>query len=136
MAQDGPNSDTTIEQRKNAVDRLVDFIAVILATGAIIEVWHKGTIFATLRATVQAKQDVAKLGSFTALWTELLTCPFCKSYHIPVYLYLGLLAADHTGGIVAGVVRAFIFGWAATRASNLIDGMLPKELRYERESSF
>lgn len=118
------------------MDRLVDFIAIILATGAIIEVWHKGTIFATLRAHVQAKQDVAKLGSFTAFWTELLACPFCKSYHIPVYLYLVLLVADNANDIVTGVVRAFIFGWAATRASNLIEGALPKELKYEREPSF
>lgn len=113
------------------MDRFVDLIAVILATGAIIEVWHKGTIFATLRAIVQAKQDVAKHGSFTALWTELVTCPFCKSYHVPVYLYLLLLSADYCGGIVAGITRAFIFGWAATRASNLIEGFLPKSNRYD-----
>lgn len=114
----------------------LDFIAVILATGAIIEVWHKGSIFATARAIVQAKQDIARHGSFTALWTELFTCPFCKSYHVPVYLYLILLSADYFGGIVSGLVRVFIYGWAATRASNLLEAYLPKDARYEPEPDF
>lgn len=112
---------------------VLDFIAVIFATGAIIDVWHNGSIFATARAIVQAKQDFAKDGSFTLLWTELLTCPFCKSYHIPIYLYLLLLSADHFGGIVASVTRVFVYGWAATRISNIIDGLLRKEMRYDRE---
>lgn len=114
----------------------LDFIAVIFATGAIIDVWHNGSIFATTRAIVQAKQDIAKHGSFRALWTELLTCPFCKSYHIPVYLYVALLAGDWFGGIVGSCVRVFIYGWAATRISNLIDGLVPKEIKYDREPKF
>ena len=116
------------------MDRLIDLVAVIFATGAIIEVWHKGSIFATARAIVQAKQDIAPHGSFTALWTELLTCPFCKSYHVPVYLYGLLLSGDYCGGIVATVTRALIFSLAATRASNLIDGFLPKSRKYDAES--
>ena len=112
---------------------LLDFIAIIFATGAIIDVWHNGSIFATARAIVQAKQDVAKNGSFLLLWTELLTCPFCKSYHIPIYLYVALLSADWIGGIVAVGVRVVIYGLAATRISNIVDGLLPKEMRYDRE---
>lgn len=115
---------------------LLDFVAVIFATGAIIDVWHNGSIFATARAIVQAKQDIAKDGSVTALWTELFTCPFCKSYHIPVYLYLLLLIADAFGGIVPGAVRVLVYGLAATRISNLIDGLLPKEMKYDREHKF
>jgi len=113
------------------MDKLVDLIAVTLATGAIIEVWHKGSIFATPRAYAQAIQDVAKHGSFRALWTELLNCPFCKSYHIPFYLFLGLCLADYFGGIASVGVRAIVFGLAATRASNLIDGLLPTRMQYE-----
>jgi hypothetical protein len=116
-----------------AVDSLVDFIAIVLATGAIIDVWHNGSIFATARAIVQAKQDVARDGSFALLWTELLTCPFCKSYHIPIYLYVILLSANWLGGIVASVAHILIYGLAATRASNLINSLLPKEWKYDRE---
>jgi hypothetical protein len=110
---------------------LVDLIAVTLATGAIIEVWHKGSIFAERRAYVQARNDTAKYGSFAYLWTELLLCPFCKSYHIPVYLFLALLAGDWFGGIVSTVVRGVIFSLAATRLSNLINGALPARMQYE-----
>lgn len=114
---------------------ILDFIAVIFATGAIIDVWHNGSIFATARAIVQAKQDIAKHGSITALWTELLTCPFCKSYHIPIYLYLLLLLAEYFGGIVPVLVRAMLYSLAATRISNLIDGLVPKGMKYDRETN-
>lgn len=110
---------------------LVDLVAVTLAAGAIIEVWHKGSIFATARAYTQAIQDVAKPESFTALWTELLNCPFCKSYHIPIYLFLALFLGDYAGGIASATIRAIVFGLAATRASNLINELLPARLQYE-----
>jgi hypothetical protein len=116
----------------------LDLIAVTLATGAVIEVWHKGSLFALARAYVQAKNDSAKYGSFRSLWTELLLCPFCKSYHIPLYMYATILAGDWFGGIVAVIPRMLIYSLAATRLSNLIDGLLPPRMRYERpiDSSF
>lgn len=114
---------------------VLDFIAVIFATGAIIDVWHNGSIFATARAIVQAKQDIAKHGSITALWTELLTCPFCKSYHIPFYLYLALFGADYFGGIASALIRVMLYSLAATRISNLIDGFVPKGMKYDREQN-
>lgn len=113
-----------------------DFLAVVLATGAIIDVWHNGSIFAMSRAYVQAKNDVARHGSLTSLWTELLICPFCKSYHIPLYLYAILLSADWIGGIVAVLARLVVYGLAATRLSNIIDGILPARMRYDRPIEF
>lgn len=110
----------------------MDFLAVILATGAIIEVWHKGSIFATARAYVQAWNDSAAHGSFKSLWTELLLCPFCKSYHIPIYLILSLVIGDFFGGIASAVVRVIVYGLATTRASNLLDAYLPARMRYDQ----
>jgi hypothetical protein len=109
----------------------LDLFAVIFATGAAIEVWHKGNIFANARAYVQARQDIAAEGSFDSLWTELLNCPFCKSYHLPIYLFVVLLSADWFGGMVSAMARVIIYGLAATRASNIIDGLLPKRMQYE-----
>jgi len=109
----------------------VDLLAVTFATGAIIEVWHKGSIFATPRAYAQAVQNIAKPGSVAGLLTELLNCPFCKSYHVPVYLFLALFLADYLGGIACAAVRAIVFGLAATRVSNLIDGLLPSRMQYD-----
>lgn len=108
----------------------LDLIAVVLATGAIIEVWQKGSIFATTRAYIQAVQDNTSNDTLKGKALELLTCPFCESYHVPVYLFAILLAADSFSITLGGVVRIFIYGWAATRASNLIDGLLPNRMRY------
>jgi hypothetical protein len=115
---------------------MLDFLVVVLATGAIIDVWHNGSIFALARAKIQAKNDVAPANSFTRLWTELLNCPFCKSYHIPVYLYAILLLADWFGSIVSVIARLVIYGLAATRLSNIIDGILPARMRYDRPIEF
>jgi hypothetical protein len=110
---------------------ILDFIAVVFAAGAIIEVWHKGSIFETARAHVQAWQDAAMPDTAKGRLWELIMCPFCKSYHIPVYLFLLLLAGDYGGGILASLVRVIVYGLAATRIGNLIDGLLPARMRYD-----
>lgn len=107
-----------------------DFIAVVLATGAIIEVWQKGSIFANQRAYIQAVQDSTDSETWKGRLLELLTCSFCESYHVPVYLFALLLAADYFSTTLGAVVRVLVYGWAATRASNLIDGLLPNRMRY------
>lgn len=108
----------------------LDFIAVIFAAGAVIEVWHKGSIFDNLRAYTQAVQDITPLETLKGRLLELLHCPFCKSYHVPIYLFLLLLAGDWGGGTIAAVVRVFVYGLAATRIGNIVDGLLPDRLRY------
>lgn len=113
----------------------LDFIALILATGAIIDVWHNGSIFATARAYVQAWNDAAPTGSAKRFWTELLLCPFCKSYHIPIYLLFGLLIGNLAGGLAKDLLRVIVYGLAATRASNLINGLLPARMQYDRPAS-
>lgn len=115
---------------------MLDLLAVTLATGAIIDVWHNGSIFAERRAYVQALNDVAKHGSVRWFFTELLLCPFCKSYHIPIYLFLALLAGNYAGGLVKNLIQVIVYGLAATRASNLLDGFLPARMRYDRPADF
>lgn len=109
---------------------LLDFLAVTLAAGAIIEVWHKGSLFETARAYLQAWQDVTPYNTAKGKLLELINCPFCKSYHAPFYLFLLLLAGTNIGGMVDVVVRVVIYSLAATRLGNVIDSMLPKESRY------
>jgi hypothetical protein len=108
----------------------LDFIAVIFAAGAVIEVWHKGSIFATPRAYAQALQDITPPESLKGRLLELLNCPFCKSYHVPIYLFLLLLAGTYFGGIMSALVRVLVYGLAATRIGNIIDGLLPGQLQY------
>jgi hypothetical protein len=109
----------------------LDLLVVVLATGAIIEVWHKGSIFQTIRAYLQALQDVTPLETFKGRLLELLNCPFCKSYHIPLLLFLTLLAGDSLGSRLAWLPRVVIYAWAATRLSNIVDGLLPGRMRYD-----
>ena len=112
----------------------LDFIAVILASGAIIEVWHKGSIFDNWRAWAQTKQDVTPPESLSGRALELLNCPFCKSYHVPIYLFLLLALAGTLGGdTISLLVRVVVYGLGATRAGNLIDGLLPARLRYTQD---
>lgn len=110
---------------------LFDFCAVVLATGAVIEVWHKGSIFADLRARAQAYQDVTDPESFKGRLLELLMCPFCKSYHVPFWLIVALLLSDWAGATIGILARLVIYALAATRASNLLDGFLPPRMRYD-----
>lgn len=108
----------------------LDFIAVTLASGAIIEVWHKGSLFDTPRAYAQALQDVTPPGTIKGKLLELIACPFCKSYHIPVYLFCLLFAANWLGGICSAIGNVVVYGLAATRAGNIIDGLLPARIQY------
>ena len=107
-----------------------DLVVVALASGAIIEVWHKGSIFSTARAYAQAWQDVVPHDSPRGALLELINCPFCKSYHVPLYLFLLLLAGNWFGGIFDSAVRLVLCSLAATRLGNVIDSLLPKNSQY------
>lgn len=109
----------------------LDFVAVIFAAGAIIEVWHKGSIFQDARAYLQALQDVTSDNTVKGKLIELSLCPFCQSYHVPFYLFLLLLAATYAGGIVSAVVHAVVYGLAATRIGNILNYLLPERAKYK-----
>lgn len=108
----------------------LEFIAIIFASGAVIEVWHKGTILAPLRARLQAIHDVTDNNSWRGRLLELTACPFCQSYHIPIYLMLGMWFSGYFGSTTKHVFEILVFGLAATRIGNIIDGLLPNSLRY------
>lgn len=109
----------------------LDFCAVALATGAVIEVWHKGSIFANLRARAQAVQDVTDPDTLKGKLLELLMCPFCKSYHVPFYLGGMILLGSWMGATIGELARLVVYSLAATRASNIVDGLLPSKLQYD-----
>jgi hypothetical protein len=108
-----------------------DFLAVVLASGAVIQVWHQGSLFASWRAYLQAVQDVTDPDTPKGKLLELVLCPFCKSYHVPLYLYLLLLAGDWIGATIGTGVRIVVYSLAATRLGNIVDGLLPPNLRYD-----
>jgi hypothetical protein len=108
----------------------LDFIAVLFAAGAVIDVWHKGSVFASLRAYAQALQDVTPHNTLKGYFLEWVNCPFCKSYHIPFYLYLCLLAGDWLSATIGLLVRVVIYSLAATRIGNIINDLLPNHAKY------
>jgi hypothetical protein len=134
-----------------------DFFALTLAGGGILEAWFKGDLFATARAVMQAKDtqfwDPAPpmRSSATAaeeeqrqpLWLRLfdlvpnfcgavLSCVFCLSYHAPFWLGLALwvpsLWLPEPWNLA---IRFPIYSLAATRAGNILTGLLPPGLQYE-----
>ncbi|NDD53314.1 hypothetical protein EBZ39_05480 [bacterium] len=108
----------------------LDFIAVVLAAGAIIDVWHKGSIFDTARAYAQALQDITPHDSIKGKLLELLNCPFCKSYHLPIYLFCFLWLGRNLGAFFADSAQIIVYGLAATRLGNILNGLLPSSLQY------
>lgn len=111
----------------------VDFFAIVFAAGAVIEVWHKGSLFETARAYAQALQDVTPRETLKGRLLELVNCPFCKSYHVPFYLGLLLLAGAYCGPGLHAAARLVIYSLAATRLGNIIDSLLPETAKYTPE---
>lgn len=109
----------------------LDFLAVVFAAGAVIEVWHKGSIFDTARAYVQAWQDATDPDSFKGKFYELLTCPFCQSYHVPLYLFLLLWLSAAISPLAGNVAQTIVYALAATRIGNVLNSLLPLTAKYK-----
>lgn len=109
---------------------LFDFFAVALATGAVLDVWNKGSIFATQRARLQATQDVTDPETWKGRALELAACPFCQSYHVPFWLLVALLASSHLSATLDFIVHLLVYALAATRLVHVLDGLLPPRLRH------
>ena len=107
-----------------------DFFTVFLAAGAVIEVWHKGSIFETPRAYAQAMQDVTPRETLKGRLLELINCPFCKSYHVPLYLFVLLVISGILGDTLHTVARVVIYSLAATRLGNIVESLLPTAAKY------
>lgn len=108
----------------------LDFFVVTLAAGALIAVWHNGSLFSTARAYAQAIQDVTPHDSVKGKLLELINCPFCKSYHLPLYLFIMLLAGNWVGGSMMTITQLALYSLAATRLGNILDNLLPGPARY------
>jgi hypothetical protein len=109
-----------------ATSLLLDLVAAALAAGAVIDVWGSGDIFNPLRVWIDARKTY--LASTALRWPPrrprlvlLLSCPFCLSYWVGAACFA--LTQHQT-------LRLGILALAAIRLSNLINGLLPKELQY------
>lgn len=103
----------------------LQLIALILASGAIVDVWNNGSILAEPRAWVQAARD-SEHARLRRLW-ELLDCSYCLSFHVPWWLLLGVWLCPW-----ADVSWLPVYSLAATRASLLLNELIPERVRYDR----
>jgi hypothetical protein len=95
------------------VPLLVDLVLVALATGAVVDVWLNGSIFATARARVETRDNIL---------SELLGCSFCLNYQVPLWLvvllWLPVVVAPWPVNLIC---RAWLLWLAAGRLAWLIN---------------
>jgi len=129
---------------------LVDFLALIFAHAAVVDVWRNGSIFATGRAYMEAKADADPeddeddgVETAFSLWlliprpiAELLNCPYCLSHHTPWVLAVAFL---FTATLVVEpwsfLLKLPVYSLAATRIGNIINEMVPEGARYRRSET-
>lgn len=137
----------------------VDFIALTFAASAIVDAWKNGSIFATGRAFMQAKEDydgdstdeddeddepiVGEQTTWSAwllvprFFAEMLNCAFCTSHHTPwvlalVFYFPSLFVISPWDFLL----KLPIYSLAATRLGTIINAYVPREARYDRDEMF
>lgn len=132
---------------------LFDFVLVIFAASAVVDVWFNGSIFAELRTVIAAVvEDVGgepseprgELNGPTphkliyrycpVLLAELLQCPFCLSYHVPwILILLCVIPGECCQSWFAAIwFKLPVYSLAATRIGNIINALLPPTEKYTR----
>jgi hypothetical protein len=84
---------------------LVDLVLVALATGAVVDVWLNGSIFATARARVETWDNIL---------SELLGCSFCLNYQVPLWLVAFLWMPTFLAHWVVALTCRGVLLWLAT----------------------
>lgn len=93
---------------------LIDFLAAILATNQVVEIWNHGSIFASQRARVSVSES----------WiATLLQCMFCLSVWVGFLVALSVLVTSYIPDLYALPIRVFGYGLAVSRAANLLNDL-------------
>lgn len=141
---------------------LLDFLALALAGGALVDVWFNGSLFANWLAFMQVKaqgpppvdatppgdaaesnevaveEPLPRLMRFAdrvlpRLAAELLSCPDCLAHHTPAVIACGcLVPALFLDQPWADLFKLPMYALAATRLGFILNGFLPEHLRYQR----
>lgn len=108
-------------------DLLVTVFLLALATGAVVDVWLNGSIFASWRARVETWENTL---------SELFGCSLCLNYQAAIWLTLGLWALPMgVPGWAAIILRTVLIVLAVGRLAWLIDrACIVTEHGYDRGS--
>jgi hypothetical protein len=92
---------------------VIDFIAIVLATGQTIEVWHHSDLTAGWRAEIDLWPD-------DSFWADLLSCMFCLSVWV-AGLFVILWWQTQWSGYPEFMYPAYALG--ASRAANIVSDL-------------
>lgn len=108
----------------------IDFIAAILATGAIVDVWFNSELFAGPRAAVEAYNEMPDGPPF---WARLFSCPYCMSFHIAL-VCVGSIVGINTfvPAPWVEVAKALFYVLATARGAFVVHALLPQQWGYRR----
>ena len=128
----------------------LDFIALLFAAGAVVDVWRNGSIFAKwrtyvrLRVIAESDAQYQKLADTTCqilpwfwcrtplIFIRLLDCTFCLLHHTPWALaVLFYLPALWVSAEIAWLFKLPVYSLAITRLNVLINSQTPIEIRYD-----
>ena len=99
----------------NSLALLIEVLLLALATGAAVDVWLNGSIFARHRAKIEALENTC---------SELMGCSLCLNYQTAVWLTCGLWVLPiFVPGWAALVLRGLLVAMAVARLAWLIDRM-------------
>lgn len=135
---------------------LIDLIAIVLAAGAVIDIWRNGSLFEEARAYMEARADtdgdVLPAADDTRPYAEryphwvhlcnkclpdwivcLLNCSYCMGPHAAFWWLVYLVPSLWMAEPWAIVYKVPLYAFAAFRLGFIIDAKLPRRARYERE---
>jgi hypothetical protein len=103
---------------------ILNLIALILATDAVVTAWFYGSIFAKPLAYFE------KRGGF---WGELFMCPLCLSFHIAFWLMMLFLVPGYFLPTPWNILVSLpLYSLAATDVVHWLHGIRPiKEIEEE-----
>ncbi len=107
----------------------LQFVAVCLASSAVIDVWENGVIFRKHRteAELAVKEDRA------SFFGRLVDCWYCFSHWVPAVVILFYVLPGFIFPSFAAVIFWPVYALAATRVVVLLDGLLPARMRFKSE---
>jgi len=138
----------------------LDFIALIFAASGLVDVWRNGSVFAEVRAYMEARSDydpddddevdapetavqpgpwwMRVLNVVCPVWVaEMLSCWFCFSHHTPWVLamlcYFPALFSPYPW--LTFLLKLPVYSLAATRIGTMLNESIFHAASYDRDDT-
>ena len=108
--------------------QLIDLVVLILATGAVVDIWFKAEFFVDRRDVVSTYATMP----VTPWWARLLNCDFCLSHHVAFWVVILWFISKYLHEPWVIVCQIPIWTLAITRGSIILNGLLPARMRHKQ----